>query len=69
MSKQNKSYALYDYRYLDDPDRAMCLSMCETLKAAKKDRKNFFEDSVLVECTWEQQKDGSRLITNEKIIY
>lgn len=67
MPKQNKSYALYDYRYLDDPDRAMCLSMCETLKEAKSDRKDF-EDSVLVECTWEQQKDGSRLIINEKII-
>ncbi len=42
------SYALYDSRYLTNPDRAICYTVADTLKEARHDKKNSFEDAIIV---------------------
>ena len=37
-----QTYLLFDSRYHDDPDRAICLTVSETLEEAKSDRKEMF---------------------------
>lgn len=42
------SYALYDSRYITNPDRAICYTTADTLKEARHDKKNSFDDAVIV---------------------
>lgn len=42
------SYALYDSRYLTNPDKATCYTTADTLKEARHDKKNSFEDAIIV---------------------
>lgn len=42
------SYALYDSRYLTNPDRATCYTTVDTLKEARRYKKNSFDDAVIV---------------------
>lgn len=45
-----KVYLLYDSRYHTRPDRAICLTVGDTLKEVKKDRKDMFNpEDVIVE--------------------
>ena len=41
-------YSLYDQRYLIDPDSSFCFEVCETLKEANKNKKNYGNDIVVV---------------------
>lgn len=41
-------YLLFDERYYDDPDRATCLTVSDTLEEAIDDREMFNETSPIV---------------------
>lgn len=45
------AYTLYDGRYLDDPDSASCFGVCDTLKEARRDSKDYGDDTVIVKET------------------
>lgn len=66
--KELKSYAIFDGRYLIDPDRAICCVVCETLEEAQENQYEYGDDAVLVEWTYEIEPDGTRLITDSKTI-
>ena len=42
------TYLLYDSRYYDNPDRAMCYCVADTLKEANEDKNDMFPDAVIV---------------------
>ena len=44
-----KKYLIYDGRYNIDPDRAVCLEICDSRKEAEESIKDFGDDSVIVE--------------------
>ncbi len=59
-----KIYLLFDSRYNTDPDRATCLTVSDTLKEAKSDRKEMFsKNDVIVE-----YDDYRGALTNPKIV-
>ena len=58
----NYSYLIYDGRYHRQPDRATVLTVSESLKEAKKDKKDF-PDSVIVKC-----KDENGVLTSHEIV-
>jgi RNase P/RNase MRP subunit p29 len=45
---QKRDYILYDARFLSDPDRASVCCCAHSLKEARRDKKEFFNDSVIV---------------------
>lgn len=52
-------YCLYDSRYLNDPDDAICyLAGCETLKEARKEKRESFTDAVIVKTKITEIKKG-----------
>jgi hypothetical protein len=61
--KTKKVYLLFDGRYHSDPDRAICLEMCESLSEARESI-NDYGDAVIV-----QFDDNKGVLENEKIIY
>jgi len=64
MKQQNeKVWLLYDGRYRTDEDSAVCYEMCETLKEANTNAKDYGEDTVIVEA----ETKGNEII-NSKII-
>ncbi len=44
-----KVWLLFDGRYKTDQDNAVCFEACETLKEAKKNAKEYGNDTVIVE--------------------
>jgi len=44
-------YGLYDSRYHTEPSRAVCFSVCPTLKKARKERHDYGTDVVIVKLT------------------
>ena len=58
-----KVWFLYDGRYRTDEDNAVCYEMCETLKEAKRNTKDYGDDTVIVEA----EIVGNEII-NSKII-
>lgn len=59
-----KVYLLYDSRYHNNPNRATCLTVSDTLKEAKNDRKTMFNShDVIVE-----YDDNNGVLENPKII-
>lgn len=59
MNETNKTYLLFDGRYLTDPDRAICYEVCDTLKEAKSSAPDYGTDTVIVEAF--RTKDGFEL--------
>lgn len=51
MAKITTVYELYDGRYLTDPDRAVCYEVCQTYAEAKKERKEYGDDTFIVKTT------------------
>lgn len=47
--KSKKQYLLFDGRYRTDEDRAICYAVYDTEKEAKKECKEFGDDTVIVE--------------------
>lgn len=41
-------FELYDGRYLTNPDQAVCFEVCESLKEARKNKKEYGDDTVIV---------------------
>lgn len=59
-----KVYLLFDSRYHYDPNTATCLTVSDTLKEAKSDRKEMFsEHDVIVE-----YDDYNGRLSNPKIV-
>ncbi len=44
-----KSWMLFDDRYITNEDKAVCFECCETLKEAKKNAKDYGNNTVIVE--------------------
>lgn len=64
-------YALYDGRYLSDPDSASCFEVCETLKEARKNKNSYGTNTVIVEETLVKSAvigSNSFMVTNSKIV-
>ena len=64
-------YALYDGRYLCDPNSANCYEVCETLKEARRNRNDYGTDTVIVRETLVKtgfMASKSYMVTNSKII-
>lgn len=43
-------FELYDSRYLTNPDRATVYSVCDTIKEAKREKREDWPDAVIVKC-------------------
>lgn len=63
-----KAYAIYDCRYIHNPERSLVCEVCDTLKEAKRNQYEYGDDAVIVEWEYEIEPEGSRLITKETII-
>lgn len=68
MAKQHTDYALYDGRYPTEPDRAIVFEICDTLREARQNRKEYGDDTCIVKVTCDVQKDGSYLIVKEELL-
>ena len=53
VSKRKKLYKLMDGRYLSRPERSICYEICDTLKEAKANAKEYGNDTFIVECVVE----------------
>lgn len=67
-NREQIDYALYDGRYLTDPDRTICYTFCDTLKEARRERRDYGDDTVIVKCTKRVSGDGLQVIINEEIV-
>ena len=66
--KLGKMWLLYDGRYIHNQDRSILFEMCETLKEAKRNRKEYGDDTVIVECeTFSSEIMESRVIFPVKL--
>jgi hypothetical protein len=45
------TFGLFDARYTSDPDRAVLYTTEDTLKEARKEKRNSFTDAVIVRMT------------------
>lgn len=41
-------YFIYDGRFHTDPDRALVMEVCDTLEEARKNRRDYGDDCVIV---------------------
>ena len=60
---KTKIWMLFDGRYRNDKDRAICYEVCDTLKEAKENVNDYGDDTVIVEAVEE-----NNVITECKII-
>lgn len=63
-------YALYDGRYLSDPDSASCYEVVDSIKEARRNKSNYGSDTVIVEETLEAAGNvpNTYMVTNSKIV-
>ena len=59
-----KKYLIYDGRYHSDPEAAMVMSICSSLKEAQEESPEYGSDCVIEEN--ELQKDGKTLVSTGK---
>lgn len=60
---KNKIWMLFDGRYRTDEDRAICYEVCETLNEAKRNSRDYGNDTVIVEAFEENNViSGSKII-------
>ena len=63
MSKKEKSWILFDGRYLTDPESASCYEVCLTLQEAMSNAADYGDDTVVVEVTSQEGK-----VVKQKIV-
>lgn len=61
--KSNTVFVLYDGRYTTNPDDAIVYEVCETLREAKENSRDYGTDTVIVETVL-----VGNVITSSKII-
>lgn len=61
-------YSLYDMRYLDDPDYAICFEVCDTLDEAKEAKEDY-GNAVIVKETLRETGPNTFTKINTTIIY
>lgn len=60
---KTKIWMLFDGRYRNDEDRAVCYEVCETLKEAKENADDYGDDTVIVEAVEENNViSGSKIV-------
>lgn len=62
-TKLKTKYALYDGRFLENPYVSCCYETCETLKEARKNRKEYGDDTIIVKF----QLKGYMMINHEAV--
>lgn len=66
--KTRIEYSLWDSRAETDKDRATCYSVCQTLKEAKREKKEDFNDAVIFRDTVEIiNKNEVMVIKSERV--
>lgn len=43
------TYQIYDSRYYENPDRAVCFEVCDTLREAQRSRNDYGNNNIIVE--------------------
>lgn len=63
-------YALYDSRYTTNEKRATCYTICDTLKEARKEKREDFDDAVIVklQILVDKNEKNKGEVINTKII-
>lgn len=66
--KEIISYGIYDARYYTDPDRAIFLLECDSLKEAEKEKHEFGEGNAIVKMTCREISKNKFEIIKEELI-
>jgi hypothetical protein len=61
-------YALYDSRYTDNPDRASCYSVADSLEEAKEEKESDWTDAVIVKETLKKVGKNKYEVLSSEII-
>jgi hypothetical protein len=61
-------YALYDSRYTDNPDRASCYTILDSLKEAKEEKESDWTDAVIVKKTLKKVGKNKYEVLSSEII-
>jgi hypothetical protein len=65
--KTRIEYSLWDSRAETDRESATCYSVCETLKEAKREKKEDFPDAVIFKDTVEILNKNVMVIKSERV--
>lgn len=58
-----KEYGIYDGRYLTDPESATLFEYCDTLKEARRNKKDYGTGNVIVEFLVEERNGNTHIIS------
>ncbi len=67
-SKEIISYMLFDGRYLNNPDSAVCYEVCDSLKEARENKDDYGTDTVIVKATSKCVGKGKYEIKSQEIV-